>query len=290
MAEVLMITSNECDHQKKRTSKGKQPIEIKYIENKNARLVTFTKRRNGLFKKIRDLCTKEPKFDSQAVVITFSQSGKLHSYGYPNRDVVIQRYINSLNNQDLFQTNNNNDNNNNWWDDPIDNLGLDEAERFKAKLEGLRNKVISRIDEISRCENFEFGGNDGNLGAQVSEFECIKMESIDAQEIIRPEFLSQEIIHPSSQEIIRQEFVSQEIIGGSMCNVDENYDFGGNDGNLGAQVSEFEFMEMESIDMQEIIRQESLSQEIIHPSQEIIHPKFVSPDAFLNFSSVKGFV
>ncbi|KAL9225508.1 hypothetical protein vseg_001423 [Gypsophila vaccaria] len=192
MAQVLTCeipvdsNDNTYDSKRKRKNRGKQVIEIKYIENKNARVVTFSKRRKGLFNKTRDLCNTE---DAQAAIITISQAGKLYSFGSPSEDLVIRRYINSLNNNG----------DGNWWDGPVDNLGLEELEGFKAALEGLKNDVITRIDKISRSsmsnvvQNYGINGNkdDRRLGAQViSDFECKKTESFDQQEVIRPELLS----------------------------------------------------------------------------------------------------
>ncbi|KAL9232619.1 hypothetical protein vseg_007708 [Gypsophila vaccaria] len=35
-----------------------------------------------------------------------------------------------------------------WWDTPIDGLGLEELERFKTRLEGLRDGVVSRVNRV----------------------------------------------------------------------------------------------------------------------------------------------
>ncbi|XP_021771732.1 agamous-like MADS-box protein AGL62 [Chenopodium quinoa] len=74
---------------KKKT--GKQKIEIKPIINKTSKQVTFTKRRGGLFKKASELCSL---CGSEVAVITFSGAGKLFSFGHPNADAVVSRYIN----------------------------------------------------------------------------------------------------------------------------------------------------------------------------------------------------
>ncbi|XP_021734818.1 agamous-like MADS-box protein AGL62 [Chenopodium quinoa] len=70
---------------------GKQKIEMKRIINKTSRQVTFTKRRGGLFKKASELSSL---CGSEVAIITFSEAGKLFSFGHPNADAVVSRYIN----------------------------------------------------------------------------------------------------------------------------------------------------------------------------------------------------
>ncbi|KAL7111819.1 hypothetical protein ACP275_05G113500 [Erythranthe tilingii] len=65
-------------------------VEIKAIEEKAKRHTTFTKRRQGLFKKTRDYCTLS---DSQAAVIVFSAAGNFFGLGHPSLNVLVNRYI-----------------------------------------------------------------------------------------------------------------------------------------------------------------------------------------------------
>ncbi|KAK7359358.1 hypothetical protein VNO77_01313 [Canavalia gladiata] len=53
---------------------GKRKVEIKRIEDKSTRQVTFTKRRNGLMKKARELSIL---CDAKVAVVIFSGTGKL---------------------------------------------------------------------------------------------------------------------------------------------------------------------------------------------------------------------
>ncbi|KAJ8761978.1 hypothetical protein K2173_006580 [Erythroxylum novogranatense] len=73
-----------------RVTKGKQKIEIKRIEDENNRLVSFSKRRNGIFKKASDLVTLT---GSQVAVGLYSPSGKLYSYGHPSLDAAATRFL-----------------------------------------------------------------------------------------------------------------------------------------------------------------------------------------------------
>ncbi|CAI0418883.1 unnamed protein product [Linum tenue] len=73
----------------KKASKGRQKIEIKKVENDPHRHVTFSKRKNGLFKKATELSTL---CGSQLAVILFSQHHKVFSCGRPDVDSVLRRF------------------------------------------------------------------------------------------------------------------------------------------------------------------------------------------------------
>jgi len=60
-----------------RKKMGRGKIEIKRIENLNSRQVTFSKRRNGLLKKARELSVL---CDAEVAVIVFSSTGKLYEF------------------------------------------------------------------------------------------------------------------------------------------------------------------------------------------------------------------
>ncbi|XP_050210233.1 MADS-box protein JOINTLESS-like isoform X2 [Mercurialis annua] len=67
----------------------RQKIEIKKIDNKSARQVTFSKRRRGLFKKAYELSTL---CDAEIALIVFSATGKLFDYASSSMNQVIERY------------------------------------------------------------------------------------------------------------------------------------------------------------------------------------------------------
>ncbi|KAG4142156.1 hypothetical protein ERO13_D06G115712v2 [Gossypium hirsutum] len=73
-------------------TKGKQKIEIKIIENADDRLIAFSKRRTGIYKKISELsilCGAEILF------IIFSPAGKPYSFGHPSVESVAKRFSNA---------------------------------------------------------------------------------------------------------------------------------------------------------------------------------------------------
>ncbi|CAN6165615.1 unnamed protein product [Urochloa humidicola] len=78
----------------KKSTKGRQKIEIKYIENDDARQVCFSKRRQGLFKKASELSIL---CGATVGTVVFSQVGRSFSFGHPSIDEVINRFLNPVN-------------------------------------------------------------------------------------------------------------------------------------------------------------------------------------------------
>ncbi|WMV25995.1 hypothetical protein MTR67_019380 [Solanum verrucosum] len=72
-------------------TKGRQKIPIKKIENKDALLTTFSKRREGLYKKASELVTE---CDVDIGIMMISPAGKPHSFFHPTVDAIISRFQN----------------------------------------------------------------------------------------------------------------------------------------------------------------------------------------------------
>ncbi|KAI7725822.1 hypothetical protein M8C21_031779, partial [Ambrosia artemisiifolia] len=76
---------------------GRKKIEMKRIEDKSSRLVTFSKRRAGLFKKARHLSVL---CDADVAVIVFSARGKLYDQSFSDHGTtnsvrrILSRYQN----------------------------------------------------------------------------------------------------------------------------------------------------------------------------------------------------
>ncbi|XP_016721144.1 agamous-like MADS-box protein AGL18 [Gossypium hirsutum] len=68
---------------------GRGKIEIKKIENLNSRQVTFSKRRNGLLKKARELSIL---CDAEVSVIIFSTTGKLYQWSSTSMEDTLLKY------------------------------------------------------------------------------------------------------------------------------------------------------------------------------------------------------
>lgn len=69
---------------------GRKKIEIKKVRD-SSRQVTFSKRRNGIFKKAHELATL---CAAQVAIIMFSPGGKPYSFGIPTVDSVTDRFFN----------------------------------------------------------------------------------------------------------------------------------------------------------------------------------------------------
>ncbi|XP_020087791.1 MADS-box transcription factor 4 isoform X2 [Ananas comosus] len=70
---------------------GRGKIEIKRIENSTNRQVTFSKRRNGIIKKAREISVL---CDAQVSVVIFSSSGKMSEYCSPSTTLpkLLEKY------------------------------------------------------------------------------------------------------------------------------------------------------------------------------------------------------
>ncbi|RZR80202.1 hypothetical protein BHM03_00006150 [Ensete ventricosum] len=89
-ARVLLVRCQITMSREKKTSKGKQRIEIKKIENEEARYISFSKRRNGIYGKASELSTL---CGADLAVLISSPTGKLHSFGSPSVALVVDRFL-----------------------------------------------------------------------------------------------------------------------------------------------------------------------------------------------------
>lgn len=145
----------EIKKKKKKTSIGRQKIDIKKIENEEARQVCFSKRRTGLFKKASELSVL---CGAEISVVVFSPAGKVFSFGHPSVDSVIDRYVATLNNPTTTTHGNNGTNNsNNTSSSNTNNTGSSHGlnkqyMEVTALLEAERKKKAA-LEESSRSVN-----------------------------------------------------------------------------------------------------------------------------------------
>ncbi|XP_010437330.1 PREDICTED: agamous-like MADS-box protein AGL62 [Camelina sativa] len=88
-----------------KSNKGGQKIEMKKMKNEKNLQVTFSKRRFGLFKKVSELCTL---CGAEILMIVFSPSGKVFSFGHPGVRELIYRFTNFTDNSLIPHQPNNN--------------------------------------------------------------------------------------------------------------------------------------------------------------------------------------
>ncbi|KAK4347888.1 hypothetical protein RND71_034227 [Anisodus tanguticus] len=88
----------------RKASRGKQKIEMKLVESKEARYVTFSKRKLSLFKKVDELSTLS---GADVGVLLFSPSGKLYFHGSTSIEKLTDKFLEwKLNNpQDVEKSN-----------------------------------------------------------------------------------------------------------------------------------------------------------------------------------------
>jgi len=163
-------------------TQGRQKIEMKKISNESNLQVTFSKRRSGLFKKASELCTL---CGAYIALIIFSPSEKVFSFGHPNVETIIDRYLSQVppQNDDIMrfiEANRNasvrelndlltrmkdaldiNKNRANelsqlrkkneahfWWTCPFDRMNFVQLELFKKALEDLKKLVAHYVDKV----------------------------------------------------------------------------------------------------------------------------------------------
>ncbi|MED6181374.1 Agamous-like MADS-box protein tm6 [Stylosanthes scabra] len=111
---------------------GRGKIEIKLIENPTNRQVTYSKRRNGIFKKAHELSVL---CDAKVSLIMFSKNNKMHEYISPGLSTkkVIDQYQKTLGDVDLWHSH---------YEKMLDNL-----KKLKDINNKLRRQIRNRIGE-----------------------------------------------------------------------------------------------------------------------------------------------
>ncbi|CAD5193651.1 MADS-box transcription factor 6-like [Musa acuminata AAA Group] len=113
---------------------GRGRVELKRIENKINRQVTFSKRRNGLLKKAYELSVL---CDAEVALIIFSSRGKLYEFGSVGMSKTLERYQHwCYASQDPNVVNR--DNAQNW---------CQEMSKLKAKFESLQRSQRHLLGE-----------------------------------------------------------------------------------------------------------------------------------------------
>ncbi|XP_059653237.1 agamous-like MADS-box protein AGL62 isoform X2 [Cornus florida] len=121
--------------------------------------VSFSKRREGLFKKAAELSAL---CGADVAVVVKSPSGeRIHGFGNPSVDVVFNRFLSQNPSSDREEVlcagkkdeeKVTEDSDRVWWDMDIDQLGLNQLEEYRIALEVLRKNVLARADEMAMTE------------------------------------------------------------------------------------------------------------------------------------------
>ncbi|CAM8959015.1 unnamed protein product [Rhodiola kirilowii] len=161
----------------RKTSKGRQRVEMTKIKNKNQLQVTFSKRCAGLFKKASELCTL---CGVEIAIIVFSPAGKPFSFGHPSVESIVAKFlkntascmvsspcVESLSSElqqqmqwllqqqeaekikaEMLDEMRQAGRNKFWWEAPVHNLGLLELQQLQAALKDLKKNVASTQVEL----------------------------------------------------------------------------------------------------------------------------------------------
>ncbi|XP_038896633.1 agamous-like MADS-box protein AGL62 [Benincasa hispida] len=158
---------------------GRQKIEIKKLEKKSSKQVTFSKRRVGLFKKASELAIL---CGVEVAIIVFSPNDKIFCFGHPDVDVLLDRYLTgNLSppkqaesyipvaefNRDFTDialefeaekkraaeliraAENSRKNGGFWWREAVEGMRLKELKEFRSALMNLRAKVAERVEQLT---------------------------------------------------------------------------------------------------------------------------------------------
>ncbi|VFQ68090.1 unnamed protein product [Cuscuta campestris] len=168
--------SEEKKFPTKKQTRGRQKIAITKIVDRAQRQVTFSKRREGIYKKAAELSVI---CGAQVVVVFFSGKGKAFTCGYPSVGAVLRRFeertaeagpspppppqyleavgreIEALEEEKekLVEGIEEEEENKGgeweginvfWWNRDVDEMGSKELEEYMAALEALRAKAVMK--------------------------------------------------------------------------------------------------------------------------------------------------
>lgn len=157
-------------------SNGRRMRELKLINDKNAKEVTFSKRRCGLFRKASELSIL---CGAEVAIITYSPHGNPFVFGSPSVPSVLGRFAGLAHTGEDSSTMSSQDRlsgfvredrealsrlaesrkrlgagsgeqSRRWWEDPMEDLKVEELEGYVERLKRLREVVGRRVKEMER--------------------------------------------------------------------------------------------------------------------------------------------
>ncbi|KAL8154658.1 agamous-like MADS-box protein AGL61 [Apium graveolens] len=137
---------------------ARRSIEIKKIEDRSKRQVTFTKRRQGLFKKAGEL---HKKFNADVAVIAFSLAGNAYAFGDPSVDSVLEKYYKAAAESpevevpvagdvspaerkvgEMMEKVVGSRGGRRVWDEEVEKLGVAEIDEVRVAMEEMKRKIL----------------------------------------------------------------------------------------------------------------------------------------------------
>ncbi|CAH8362402.1 unnamed protein product [Eruca vesicaria subsp. sativa] len=155
----------------KSKSKGRQKTKMVKMEKESNLQVTFSKRKNGLFKKASELCTL---CAAHMAVIVFSPSGKVYCFGHQDIETIINHFENNDHPPLNAQPNTDIQNLNNLLTQRMDEQDLLSKKSEEMKKQRKESKTPETwlkeyIRGIDLVQASEFKGKIANLKKQVSD-------------------------------------------------------------------------------------------------------------------------
>ncbi|PHT40751.1 Agamous-like MADS-box protein AGL61 [Capsicum baccatum] len=195
---------------KKRSSMGRQKIQIAKIEVKNHLQVTFSKHCSGLFKIASELCTL---CGVEIAIIVFSPTRKFFSFGHRN--------VESFNDRFLVRNNTNNN--------PIANGSLQLVETHRnANVCGLNLQLTQILGEV---EIEKKRGESLDQMRKTSQSQCwceAPISQLDLQELEQlkdsMEALKKYVTNQASKFMVNEIANSSTFIGDNGNGIFDNYD------------------------------------------------------------------
>ncbi|ONK64902.1 uncharacterized protein A4U43_C07F31300 [Asparagus officinalis] len=203
---------------KKKTTMGKQKIEIKRLESEDARHVCFSKRKVGIFSKASELATL---CGARVAVLLESPVGWPHSFGSPNMGQVADQYLSGRN--DYY-------------------LGLNEAQRL-SKVQELNKQCmeISAQLDAAKKKKAHFEEKLEKI-VEVNEFarKCEHLEELSLAELVEMEKVLYELRENIRFKIFRDMTMNQGATSSTNVNANMMLNPFENGGNHGMMVNLFE--------------------------------------------------
>ncbi|KAI3912192.1 hypothetical protein MKW98_012003 [Papaver atlanticum] len=230
--QVIMETKKQ-----RQGGDGRKKIKIEKIKNKSRLQVTFSKRRQGLFKKATELSVLT---GSQIALIAFSPAGRPHVCGNP--DLILDRFLNNINGEareiqkdddqqqrrclevereleaekkrevlleSLVNCDLGPDNDKVWWNTYVDGLSLDELVQMRSDMEQLQKCVAKRSHDLKMTSN--------NTASSSSSSSCSSFEdkSLPLMKI------------PAGIAIVDDDYLNGEMVNELLFDFDsQEYEFG----------------------------------------------------------------
>lgn len=129
---------------------GKKKIEIKMKEKEQDRMVAFSKRRKGLFKKAHQLHALS---GAKIALLVFSPAGKPYIYGEPCFTDIVDKYYHSATANAAADDNIRSDNPSTCGAINDENKDCQEIEGLKSWLERLDLESYDSVDDLLKVKN-----------------------------------------------------------------------------------------------------------------------------------------